>query len=219
VKIRELKTVRGVLGDIDGVGWRWPFLVAEGLARKKAIFACTQWAREDSREADFVERVSLASAIYLELMERLGKEEAFEAMRRLLVPIGCNEQWAHLRSLGNTAQTPMGRLMAFHQLMDKKGAPQFNQRDYLERSEDACHFAIKRCVFHDFFTQAGTPELTKLFCEVDRQFFGPAFPELEFHRGGSWENTIAYGRESCTFIFERRPIHQQGMLESTGVTL
>ena len=203
MKIRELKTVRNILGEVDGVGQTWPFLVVKGLARKKAIFASTQWAREKSRESDFVKRFSLASAIYLELIGRIGKEEAFEAMQRILVPIGCNEQWAHLRSLGNAAQTPMGRLMAFHQLMDKKGAPQFNQREYLERSENVCHFAIKRCIFHDFFTQAGTPELTKLFCEVDRQFFGPAFPDLKFHRGDSWENTIAYGRESCTFIFEK----------------
>jgi hypothetical protein len=203
VKVRELKTVREVLSDVDGVGHKWPFVVVKGLARKKSIFASTQWAREESRESDFVKRFSLASAIYLELVDRIGKEEAFEAMRRILVPIGCNEQWAHLRSLGKLPETPMGRLMAFHHLMDKKGAPQFNQREYSERSENACRFAIKRCVFYDFFTQTGTPDLTKLFCEVDRQFFTPAFPDLRFHRGDSWENTIAYGKESCTFIFEK----------------
>lgn len=205
MKIRELKTVRDVLSD--AIGWTWPFLVLKCMARRMAIFASTQWAGEKSGESDFVKRFSLASAIYLELVDRMGKQEAFDAMRRILVPVGCNEQWTHMRSLGNLAETPMGRLMAFHNLMDRKGAPQFNKREYVERSENVCHFAITRCVFHDFFTQAGTPELTKLFCEVDREFFPAAFPDLNFHRGNSWENTIAYGRESCTFIFEQ-PGHQ-----------
>ncbi|MBN2098249.1 MAG: L-2-amino-thiazoline-4-carboxylic acid hydrolase [Dehalococcoidia bacterium] len=203
MKIRELKAVKDALSDLDGVRWRWPLLVSKGLVRKKAVFYSTQWGRERNAESDFVERFSLASAIYLDLVDRMGREKAFAAMRRILVPIGCSEQWAHLRSLGDVAETPMGRLMAFHNLMDKRGAPQFNQREYFELSESVCHFAIKRCVFHDFFTQAGTPELTRLFCEVDRDFFGAAFPELSFHRGDSWQNTIAYGRGFCTFIFEK----------------
>ena len=201
MKIRELKIIRDVLSDV--VGWTWPFLVLKGLVRRRAIFASTQWAGEKGGESDFVKRFSLTSAIYLELVDRVGIQEAFDAMRHILVPIGCNEQWTHLRSLGNLAETQMGQLMAFHDLMDKKGAPQFNRREYVERSDKICHFAITRCVFHDFFTQAGTPELTKLFCEVDREFFAAAFPDLNFHRGDSWENTIAYGRKFCTFIFEQ----------------
>ena len=201
MKIGELKTVGNVLSDV--VGWTWPFLVLKSLVRRRAIFASTQWAGERSREADFVKRFSLTSAIYLELIDRTGKQEAFDAMRRILVPIGCSEQWTHMRSLGNAAESPMSRLMAFHSLMDRKGAPQFNVREYVERNDNVCHFKIKRCVFHDFFTQVGTPELTKLFCDVDREFFTPAFPDLNFHRGDSWENTIAYGREFCTFIFEQ----------------
>jgi hypothetical protein len=37
---------------------------------------------------------------------------------------------------------------------------------------------------------------------VDRVFYEKAFPELLFHRGDSWENTIAYGKDHCDFIFE-----------------
>jgi hypothetical protein len=202
MKAGELRRVQRVLGD--AMGWRWPFLVLKCLARRRAILGSTQWARANSGEAAFVKRFSLASALYLEIADRMGEQQAFDAMRRILVPIGCDEQWTHMKSLRSTAGTPMGRLMAFHDLMDEKGAPRFNKREYVERSDHVCHFAITRCVFHDFFTQAGTPELTKLFCEVDREFFPAAFPEMEFHRGDSWENTIAYGKESCTFIFELR---------------
>jgi hypothetical protein len=99
---------------------------------------------------------------------------------------------------------PMEQLMAFNDLMDRKGAPRFNKREYVKQDDDTCYFVIKRCVFKDFFTEAGTPDLAKIFCEVDREFFPKAFSDLKFHRGSSWENTIAYGREHCEFMFERK---------------
>lgn len=125
-------------------------------------------------------------------------------MREILIPIGCNEQWNHLQSLGISNEEPMKRLRAFNDLMDKEGTPQFNKREYVEQSDNICHFVITRCIFKDFFTEAGTPELTKLFCEVDKEFFPKAFPDFKFHRGSSWENTIAYGRDHCEFIFEKK---------------
>ena len=202
MKTRELKNVVSVLSDV--AGWKWPCVLAKSLVRKRKLFASTRWAHETGGESEFVKRFALASAVYLELADRIGKHDAFEAMRRILVPIGCGEQWGHVRSLRNPEAAPMGRLMAFHDLMDKVGAPQFNRRDYVEQRDDVCHFIITRCIFNDFFTEAGTPELTRLFCEVDREFFPRAFPEFDFHRGDSWENTIAFGKDHCEFIFERK---------------
>jgi hypothetical protein len=46
------------------------------------------------------------------------------------------------------------------------------------------------------------PELTRLFCEVDDEFFSTAYPDLKFHRGQDEKNTIAYGKQQCNFIFE-----------------
>ena len=57
----------------------------------------------------------------------------------------------------------MEKLMLFNDLMDRKGAPRFNKRVYIEKSKDICHFIIKRCIFYDFFIEVGTPELTKIF--------------------------------------------------------
>jgi len=100
----------------------------------------------------------------------------------------------------------MERLMAFNNLMDQKGAPRFNKREYVKQDENICHFLITRCVFNDFFAETGTSELTKLFCEVDHRFFPEAFPDFRFHRGDSWENTIAYGKDHCEFVFEKKGI-------------
>ena len=142
--------------------------------------------------------------MYLELKARLGKEEAFEIVKNILVPLGCNEQWDHFQSLKVLSKGPMEQLKEFNDLMDRKGAPQFNERRYMKQNDEICHFVITRCVFSDFFSEVKTPELTKLFCDIDKEFFPKAFPGLTFHRGGSWENTIAYGMDHCEFIFERK---------------
>jgi hypothetical protein len=55
-----------------------------------------------------------------------------------------------------------------------------------------------------YVEETGTPELTQLFCEVDIEFFSQAFPEFKFHRGDSVENTVAYGKDHCDFIFEKK---------------
>lgn len=102
-----------------------------------------------------------------------------------MIPIGYNEQWNHLKSLKLENKAPMEKLMEFNNLMDKKGAPRFNKRKYIKQDENTCYFIIERCIFHEFFKEAGTPELTKLFCEIDKEFFPKAFPEVEFHRNSS----------------------------------
>lgn len=198
----QIRTIADVLGG--EIGWIWPLLLARCLIRKRVLFGGTHWAGDGAPESQFVRRLSLAAAMYLELQKRIGEEKAFEAMRKMLVPIGSGEQWNHLQSLRVFDEKPMKRLMAFHDLMDRKGAPRFNRRMYLEQNENVCHFVITRCVFHDFFTEAGTPELAQMFCEVDREFFPAAFPEFTFHRGTSWENTIAFGNDHCEFTFERK---------------
>jgi hypothetical protein len=50
----------------------------------------------------------------------------------------------------------------------------------------------------------GNGIIKKLFFEVDRRFFTEAFPDLTFHRGNSWENTIADGKDNCEFVFEKK---------------
>jgi hypothetical protein len=109
-----------------------------------------------------------------------------------------------LASMETPEQGGMARLMAFHDLMDDRGAPRFNTRIYKEKTASRCHFVITRCVFMDFFAAVNAPELTRFFCEVDRRFFPDAFPDIGFHRGDTWENTIAYGKPECEFVFEKK---------------
>lgn len=186
------------------IGRTWPIFLLSCLLKRKGLFSDTRWAKNAGAEAAFAKRLALIASVYRAFVEKSGREKAFSIIKEIVVPVGCSEQWAHFHSLGLSQEQGMGRLMKFHNLMDRKGAPQFNSRNYVKRNEKTCHFKITRCVFHDFFTDVQFPELTKLFCEVDKEFFPHAFHEFSFHRDGSWENTIAYGKDHCEFIFERK---------------
>lgn len=61
---------------------------------------------------------------------------------------------------------------------------------------------VKKCFYHQFYCQHGQPELTKLFCEWDRNWIDPiseAKHKVRFTRS----ETIATDGESCPFTFER----------------
>jgi hypothetical protein len=204
MKLKEIRIITSILRRM--LGWSFPILILKARARKKVILSETRWSTIPGSESEFVRRISLAPALYVELGKRIGREGAFEVMEDLLGSVGCNEQWEHLNDLDVVEETAMARLMAFNEHMDQAGTPRFNMREYVNQNERICHFVITRCIFHDFFTEVGTPELTKAFCEVDRRFFPEAFPDFRFHRGDSWENTIAYGKDHCEFIFEKKAV-------------
>ena len=216
MKPKQIQTIKSILNA--SIGWSWPVVLLKALIKKRKIYSETRWAKATGSEAEFVKRICVAPALYIELAETIGKHKAFEVLERLLVSIGCQEQWDHLNSMEMPEPSGMGRLMAFNELMDQKGAPRFNRREYVKQDDKMCHFVITRCVFYDFFSEVGTPELTKLFCEVDRRFFPEAFPDFRFHRGDSWENTIAYGKDLCEFVFEKKGNSEKNSAPAHGCT-
>lgn len=201
MKLKEIKITKSILSK--EVGRSWPLFLIKCLIRKNDIFENTPWSKVKGAESKFVKRLSLVSAMYLGLENKFDKEEAFEIMRKIIVPIGVNESLTDLRSLKISRKNPLELLISYLDLVDEKGAGRFCNREYSKKNIDICHRVVTKCPFHGFFSEAETPELTKLFCEVDTQFYSKAFPDLKFHRGSSWENTIAYGKDHCEFIFEK----------------
>ena len=202
MSLEKLKIV--ILALYQEIGWGWPIFLLRCTRRSAGIFSKTHWSKSKGSESGFVRRLAFASAMYLELQKKPGEKRAFEIMDRILIQIVCNEQWQYYRSLNPASLSSMKLLMAFHNLMDEQGAPRFNTRKYIERGENKCHFVIERCIFHDFFAETGVPELAGLFCKVDQVFFPDAFPAFNFHRNGSWENTLACGHDRCEFVLELR---------------
>jgi hypothetical protein len=71
------------------------------------------------------------------------------------------------------------------------------------RDDDGAYFAdVRRCYWHDFFTSEGHPELTRVMCEFDRNWFSAIDPErhgVRFERA----TTLGTGGDHCPFHFFR----------------
>jgi hypothetical protein len=202
MSLGEIRIIASVLSS--EIGWSWPLVIVKCLLRKESIFKETPWAGHTDEEARFAKRLCLSAALHRDLTQRIGKERAFETMRRILVPIGCQEQLSNVSSLHPEDTDPIDRLWAFYEFMGIGGVGQFVDRSLVEKTNDVLHYEVRGCFFERFYREVGTPELTQFFCEVDTEFFPRAFPEFEFHRGTSLENTVAYGKDHCEFFFERR---------------
>jgi hypothetical protein len=204
----KVSVVSSVLGQ--ELGWLWPIFFLKCLIRKNALFKKIRQSKVGEAKSDYDNTLALCAAAYIELAAKFGKEKAVEIMRKIIVPIGCSETLDLLQSLELSREKPMALLISYFELVDKKGAGRFCKRE-ITYDDNTCHRVVTQCPFHDFLTEAGTPELTGLFCEVDKAFYSSAFPEFRFHRNGSWENTIAYGKDHCEFVFELAPKNQASL--------
>jgi len=202
MRVDEVKIIGSVLGR--EIGLAWPFFLLKSLRKGNQVFNRTSWARNKRLESAFAKRISFSSGMYLLLKERYGESKAFEIMRQVLVPIGLNEQLRNLESLDVVGEGSMDRLKAFYDFMGKGGVGQFVERKLTESNKHSLKYKVRGCLFDRFYREAGTPELTKLFCEVDTEFFPKAFPDFKFYRGDTFENTVAFGRDHCDFMFELR---------------
>lgn len=194
------KIIKAVLRKELGKTW-FIFLIRSSFYGK-SLFKKSQWGKSNSEESKFLKRFSIVVALYLKLTEEFGKDKAYQIMYDISVPVGLSNQMNLVQSAGISDEFPMKRLMAFIKLMESEGATKYNEKIYVTRSAEVCHLKMKRCVFNDFFDAFNVPELTKLFCEVDFNFFPKGFPKLNAHRNGSWENTLAYGKKECDFVWE-----------------
>jgi hypothetical protein len=199
----EMKIIKRALQK--ELGWSWLILLIKCLIAKRKIYNQTHWAKKTSIESQFAKRLSVSTAMYRELLKRLDRDKAFEIMREILVPIGTKEQLDNLDKWGVAQKSGMEKLLAFYDAMGKGGIGQFVQRTITEKNNNTLSFQVRNCFFNRFYEEAGTPELTRLFCEVDIEFYSRAFPEFKFHRGNSLENTVAYCKDHCVFICEKKP--------------
>jgi hypothetical protein len=91
-------------------------------------------------------------------------------------------------------------------------AESFGPRFELEhpRDDDSAYYAdVRRCYWHDFFTRAGRPELTRVLCEFDRNWFSAIDPELHGLRFDR-PTTLGTGGDRCRFHFSRSGLRSSG---------
>ena len=201
MKLKEIKIIKSVLSKYLGNSWSLFFVKC--LLGKNNIFRKTLWSKTGGIEAKFAKRLSLTVAIYNRLKKIFSQEKAFEILSEIVIPVGCNEQLENTQSLNVSDKEPMEQLLSFYGFMGTQGVGRFVDRKMIKADHDYLHYEVKNCFFFRYYSETETPELARFFCLVDNEFFARAFPDFRFHRGDSPENTIAYGKDSCTFVFER----------------
>ncbi len=188
------------------IGWNWPVFLIHFLFNTNTLFRKTHWSGQSVKdgEAVHVRNLALFAAIYLKLLDKFGSQIALEKYHRITADFGLALQTQALHSFGISNLNGMEQFMAYRKRMEQTAADRFNVREYLSVDQTTCHYILKRCIAYDFFSEIGTPELTRFFCKGDETFFAVTFPELEFTRGDSWENTIAYGKDHCEYILRAK---------------
>jgi hypothetical protein len=151
---------------------------------------------------DFVKTVALQSWLYIRLKKRLGQDKAYEITRAVVLPIALAVQQANFRSV--EAGRTFGNLIKYQQRTNREGPTRWNQMEIEEQSGKRYAFRVKNCMFHEFFSSIGAPELTKFMCATDNAVFGSYLPEeVIFHRDGL-NNRIADGALECRFVIEHK---------------
>ena len=198
--MNKIKLLKSAISD--DIGWRWPFFIIKCLFKKKSAFKKTHWATLKNEEAKLMESLSLGVVIYQELQKKTNEEKALNMMRKIIIPFAFAQVDELLHPLRVSYKEPMKVLIEYLKKVDNEGVGRFCEREQVNDNK-RCHRIVKKCPFHDFHVETGVPELTQLFCETDIEFYTKSFPEFEFHRNGSWKNTIGYGKDACEFVFEK----------------
>jgi len=149
---------------------------------------------------EFVRTAALQTWLYIRLKERMGREKAYDIVRALVIPVGLSVQQGNFRTV--EAPRTFENLIHFQQQTNREGPTRWNELEIIEQNDERYVFRVKNCLFHEFFTQMGVPELTAVICSVDNAIFNTYLPEeITFHRDGVG-NRIADGAPECRFVCE-----------------
>ena len=150
---------------------------------------------------EFRKITALQTWMYIRLKSKVGQEKAYEIVRAFVLPIGLAVQQGNFRNV--ESPRTFENLIAYQQRTNREGPTRWNEMEVVEQGDQKYEFRVKNCMFHEFYTQLGIPELTKLMCEVDNVIFNTYLPEeVTFHRNGIG-NRIVDGATECHFVIER----------------
>lgn len=198
--------------SIDNPGRPNPFLmtlsVLQGYLKHplwfmmSTIFSIPKFKKQVPKDlpAEFLKVSVFPALFYIRLKEKLGQDKAYEIMRVLILCLSSSTMQGFLRTV--EAPRTFENLISYQQFTNKFGPTRWNKMEVLEQSEHRYEYRVHNCMFHDFNTHFGIPEMTKLMCGVDNSVFNTYLPEkLTFHRNGIG-NRIADGSPTCHFVIE-----------------
>jgi hypothetical protein len=175
--------------------------------KAKKLFKKTKWAKTKSRETKYVKSILILAALYLNLKKKLQQEKALETMKEIVIRLSTSIDYSIARkNLLFAIPDPFERWIRYRSGLITEGFGLYNEIEDVYISWERIHYIVKRCIFHDAFVEAGTPELTHLICDYDQTFHNTLFKEYYFDRHGSPNNAIGHGAEICHYVWKHRDI-------------
>lgn len=202
MKFRDVKLFMATL--VKHLKWSLPVVCLQAFMLQRTIVKKSSWAGRKDDEAAMVKRISIIPAFYQVFEKKFGSEKAKDILKEAVVPGSVMEQWDLLNQIPKDEGDSLDRLKRYWTEMNKRGVGRFNESKTVRSDDQVFQEQTTKCMYYNFMQEAGTPELTQIFCDSDSVFFPEAFPNLKFHRGDSPQNTLAYGRDHCDYIFEKK---------------
>jgi len=193
----------------------WLLFLINSSYKGSRLFNKTKWKNKKTDEAKFVKSMMLLPAMYLKLKKKFQSDKAFEIMNEIIISVSFtfdnNTSKKHNLFIIND---PFERWLKYRSTLIANGFGAFNDIDDVYISKERIHYVVNRCIFNDFFTETGTPELTKLICDYDKLYHSGIFKEFYFDRNGSWNNTIGYGNKICHYVWKDKNLLNEDFKKS-----
>jgi hypothetical protein len=149
---------------------------------------------------EFIKSNMFIVHLYHRLQKILPKETAFEITRAAILCSAFSVMQANFRNA--EAPRTFENLVKYQQRAKEEGATKLNKMKIISLNKNRYEYRVTRCMFFEFFTHLGAPELTKIMCAADNAIFNSYLPdEIVFHRRVG--QTIADGAPECEFCIER----------------
>ncbi|MBQ9005794.1 MAG: L-2-amino-thiazoline-4-carboxylic acid hydrolase [Atopobiaceae bacterium] len=197
LKGRKYDTLLAQLVDrlgTDGAAALWV------RAERRLDGMLTQSKRLPKGERPQVEGFVLPTcALYFELTDAFGKDEAFRMVDDYMAEYSANAS----KAFRLIVALPGGRgffMRAFGKVVGLAfGEKQGYVNAMHECTPDRIAYDVLTCPYHRTFAQMGAPELCQLFCRNDEICYGD-LDGIRFVRKG----TLAKGASHCDFLIERK---------------
>ncbi|MBN2440156.1 MAG: L-2-amino-thiazoline-4-carboxylic acid hydrolase [Spirochaetales bacterium] len=185
----------------------WLLLILKSFITANNLFKKSKWADKSSTGSKYAKSIFILAGIYITLKRKADNEKAFRIMKEIVMKLSYTMDYSMAKKhLFFEISDPFQRWIRYRSVLITEGFGVYNEIEDVYISNERIHYTVKRCIFHDVFTAAKTPELTALICDYDQTFHGTVFKEYYFDRNGSWNNTIGHGADICHYVWKHRDI-------------
>lgn len=186
---------------------RWEDVERSATARLADLLARNRSRAIDVPTQLWLERSSTVLAVYLELRAVTESSQALDIILKAITAPFAQQIASYLEGRFGISQTaPHEAFVRIRENFKRRGEERFGKAfAYTQdvQDEQRSFTNIERCFFNDYFRANGAPEVTSVFCALDR-VWADALESGPYGVRFDRPTTLAQGADACRFQFSRR---------------